>query len=290
MVPTDDKVRLIDALSETGLRAIEITSFVNPKWIPQLADGGRGVAADRAQAGARLLGAGAQQAGARRRDRRRHEGGRGLHVGVRDAQQEERQQDDRRRRWRRSARPCRPRSRPGCACAPTSRPSTAAPTRAPSIRPRRVELCRALGSSAATRCRSATPSASPTRARCATCSTRVLRRDPGARGRGPLPRHARHGAREHPGVGRDGHHHRRRRARRPRRLPLRARAPPATSRPRTSSTCSRGWACAPASTSTGWSTAPGSPRRVVGHEVPSKYYRAAVGARARAAGGLASSG
>jgi len=40
MVPTDDKVKLIDALSETGLRAIEITSFVNPKWIPQLADGG----------------------------------------------------------------------------------------------------------------------------------------------------------------------------------------------------------------------------------------------------------
>src|SRR5450432_4244601 len=39
MVPTEDKVRLIDALSETGLRAIEITSFVNPKWIPQLADG-----------------------------------------------------------------------------------------------------------------------------------------------------------------------------------------------------------------------------------------------------------
>jgi hydroxymethylglutaryl-CoA lyase len=40
LVPTDDKIRLIDALSETGLRAIEITSFVNPKWIPQLADGG----------------------------------------------------------------------------------------------------------------------------------------------------------------------------------------------------------------------------------------------------------
>ena len=39
MIPTDDKVRFIDALSETGLPAIEITSFVNPKWIPQLADG-----------------------------------------------------------------------------------------------------------------------------------------------------------------------------------------------------------------------------------------------------------
>jgi hydroxymethylglutaryl-CoA lyase len=38
LIPTVDKVALIDALSETGLRAIEITSFVNPKWIPQLAD------------------------------------------------------------------------------------------------------------------------------------------------------------------------------------------------------------------------------------------------------------
>jgi hydroxymethylglutaryl-CoA lyase len=37
-IPTNDKVALIDALSDTGLRAIEITSFVNPKWIPQLAD------------------------------------------------------------------------------------------------------------------------------------------------------------------------------------------------------------------------------------------------------------
>jgi len=39
LIPTEDKVQLIDALSDTGLRAIEITSFVNPRWIPQLADG-----------------------------------------------------------------------------------------------------------------------------------------------------------------------------------------------------------------------------------------------------------
>jgi len=39
MIPTDDKVALIDALSDAGLAAIEITSFVNPRWIPQLADG-----------------------------------------------------------------------------------------------------------------------------------------------------------------------------------------------------------------------------------------------------------
>jgi len=39
-VPTADKVAFIDTLSQTGLPAIEITSFVNPKWIPQLADAG----------------------------------------------------------------------------------------------------------------------------------------------------------------------------------------------------------------------------------------------------------
>jgi hydroxymethylglutaryl-CoA lyase len=37
-VPTDDKVRYIDLLSETGLQLIEATSFVSPKAIPQLAD------------------------------------------------------------------------------------------------------------------------------------------------------------------------------------------------------------------------------------------------------------
>jgi len=37
-VTTADKVRLIDALSETGLKHIEVTSFVNPKWVPQMAD------------------------------------------------------------------------------------------------------------------------------------------------------------------------------------------------------------------------------------------------------------
>jgi hydroxymethylglutaryl-CoA lyase len=37
-VPTADKIRFIDALVASGIRAIEITSFVSPKWIPQLAD------------------------------------------------------------------------------------------------------------------------------------------------------------------------------------------------------------------------------------------------------------
>ncbi len=37
-VPTSDKIAFIDALSACGLKHIEITSFVSPKWIPQLAD------------------------------------------------------------------------------------------------------------------------------------------------------------------------------------------------------------------------------------------------------------
>ncbi|WP_192771951.1 hydroxymethylglutaryl-CoA lyase [Plantactinospora soyae] len=37
-VPTDGKVRLLDALSRTGVRRIEAVSFVHPKAIPQMAD------------------------------------------------------------------------------------------------------------------------------------------------------------------------------------------------------------------------------------------------------------
>ena len=38
MIATDDKVRLIDCLSQTGLRRLEVTSFVRPDVIPQLSD------------------------------------------------------------------------------------------------------------------------------------------------------------------------------------------------------------------------------------------------------------
>ncbi len=37
-IPTEAKVRLIDALSRTGVRRIEAVSFVHPKAIPQMAD------------------------------------------------------------------------------------------------------------------------------------------------------------------------------------------------------------------------------------------------------------
>jgi len=38
MVPTDVKVALIDMLADAGMPAIEATSFVSPKWVPQMAD------------------------------------------------------------------------------------------------------------------------------------------------------------------------------------------------------------------------------------------------------------
>jgi hydroxymethylglutaryl-CoA lyase len=37
-VPTATKIALIDALSKAGFRKIEATSFVSPRWVPQLGD------------------------------------------------------------------------------------------------------------------------------------------------------------------------------------------------------------------------------------------------------------
>jgi hydroxymethylglutaryl-CoA lyase len=39
MIPADEKIALIDALSLAGFRRIEVASFVSPKWVPQMADG-----------------------------------------------------------------------------------------------------------------------------------------------------------------------------------------------------------------------------------------------------------
>ena len=38
VVPTAQKLQLLDALVAAGLERIELTSFVSPKWVPQLAD------------------------------------------------------------------------------------------------------------------------------------------------------------------------------------------------------------------------------------------------------------
>ena len=38
LLPTATKIELIERLADTGLKAIEATSFVSPKWVPQMAD------------------------------------------------------------------------------------------------------------------------------------------------------------------------------------------------------------------------------------------------------------
>lgn len=38
VIPTAEKARLIELLCDTGMDEIEITSFVSPKWVPQLGD------------------------------------------------------------------------------------------------------------------------------------------------------------------------------------------------------------------------------------------------------------
>ena len=38
IIPTEQKIGLIDRLSEVGFETIEATSFVSPKWVPQLSD------------------------------------------------------------------------------------------------------------------------------------------------------------------------------------------------------------------------------------------------------------
>jgi hydroxymethylglutaryl-CoA lyase len=37
-ITLEQKISLVDALSDTGLKTIEFTSFVSPKWVPQMAD------------------------------------------------------------------------------------------------------------------------------------------------------------------------------------------------------------------------------------------------------------
>lgn len=38
LIPTAQKIALVDLLSQAGFRRIEVTSFVSPKWVPQMAD------------------------------------------------------------------------------------------------------------------------------------------------------------------------------------------------------------------------------------------------------------
>ena len=52
-VPTEVKVALIDMLTDAGMPAIEATSFVSPKWVPQMSDAADVMARIRRKAGVR---------------------------------------------------------------------------------------------------------------------------------------------------------------------------------------------------------------------------------------------
>jgi hydroxymethylglutaryl-CoA lyase len=53
VIPTADKIAFVDALSEAGHRVIEVSAFVSPKWVPQMADAADVFAGIRRRAGTR---------------------------------------------------------------------------------------------------------------------------------------------------------------------------------------------------------------------------------------------
>ncbi|OCP38476.1 hydroxymethylglutaryl-CoA lyase [Ensifer sp. LC163] len=53
LVDTADKIRLVDLLSDCGYQRIEVTSFVSPKWVPQMADASAVMAGIRRRPGTR---------------------------------------------------------------------------------------------------------------------------------------------------------------------------------------------------------------------------------------------
>src|SRR5436853_81741 len=53
LVETEAKIQMIEGLVDAGLKRVEVTSFVNPRWIPPLAD--------QAEVGTRLWGMGAYE-------------------------------------------------------------------------------------------------------------------------------------------------------------------------------------------------------------------------------------
>jgi len=44
-VPTKTKVELVRRLGASGLKTIEVTAFVSPRWVPQMADAAKVLAA-----------------------------------------------------------------------------------------------------------------------------------------------------------------------------------------------------------------------------------------------------
>lgn len=56
IIPTAEKISLIDLLSDVGFRRIEVASFVSAKWVPQMADSAAVLAGITRKAGVRYTG------------------------------------------------------------------------------------------------------------------------------------------------------------------------------------------------------------------------------------------
>jgi len=97
-IPTERKIELIDALARTGLKRLEVTSFVRAEVIPQLADAAAvlaGIDVPDVRRHQRVDPQRARIGRCARAPRKKNRRDKRLHVGVGDAQPQERQPLDR---------------------------------------------------------------------------------------------------------------------------------------------------------------------------------------------------
>ena len=236
-VPTAVKIELIDRLTDAGLPVVEATAFVSPKWVPQMADNAEVMAGIKRKAGRVLPGAGAQQKGPRRRHRRGRRRSRGLRRGDRKLFEAQYELHDRRRprALLRSVR--RSDSRGASKCAATFRCASAAPTKAKSDPEAVVRVARELDRNGLLRDhdrrhdrhRHAGLDAQSDRSGRKAHRRRAPRRS--------FPRHVRAGGRQRLRRARMRRRHFRQLGRRASAAAPMRKAPPATSRPKTCSTC-----------------------------------------------------
>ena len=143
-VSTADKVAFVDRLSDAGCPVIEVTAFVSPKWVPQMADAAEVFAGIAQAARHPLHRAGAEPRRARARPGGGCRRGRDFRRRVRDVQPAQHQPDDRRIAGG-LPRGLRARgSRPASASAAICRPRSAVRSKAPLPPARVVELSEAL--------------------------------------------------------------------------------------------------------------------------------------------------
>ena len=165
VVPTAIKIELIERLAEAGVRVIEATSFVSPKWVPQMGDNTAVLQGIQRKPGVTYTALspnlqgfdGAVQAGANE-------------VAIFGAASESFSRKNINCSIAESLKRFEPVVSAASAlksrCAAMFPASSAAPTRGPSPRSRWPAWRRPCSTWAATRCRSATPSASAIRPRC----------------------------------------------------------------------------------------------------------------------------